>query len=191
MMKGLKKWRIFSLLAVLTVFLSGCGQEELSTLLPAGEVARDQFSLLMLASAIMLLIIIVVMIIFIVALVRFRRSKLGEDHIPEQVEGSHALELVWTVIPIMLVILLAVPTVYFTYKLGNVTAMEAVDEEGNAENLVVDVTAKLYWWEFEYPELRYCYGTGTCRSNGRKSIFQSIICGCKTLVLDTSSWRKT
>ena len=64
MMKGLKKWRIFSLLAVLTVFLSGCGQEELSTLLPAGQVARDQFSLLMLASAIMLLVIIVVMIIY-------------------------------------------------------------------------------------------------------------------------------
>ena len=40
MMKGLKKWRLFSLLAALTVFLSGCGQEELSTLLPAGQVAQ-------------------------------------------------------------------------------------------------------------------------------------------------------
>ena len=31
--------------------------------------------------------------------------------------------------------------------------MGAVDDDGNAENLVVDVTAKLYWWEFEYPDL--------------------------------------
>ena len=101
----------------------------------------------------MFLVILVVVIIYLVAVFRFRRSKLGEDHIPEQVEGSHALELVWTVIPILLVLLLAVPTVYYTYKLGDVTAMGAVDEDGNAENLVVDVTAKLYWWEFEYPEL--------------------------------------
>ena len=106
----------------------------------------------------MLLVIIVVVIIYVIALVRFRRSKLGEDHIPEQVEGSHTLELVWTVIPILLVLILAVPTVYYTYKLGDVSAMDAVDEEGNAENLVVDVTAKLYWWEFEYPDLgnRHC-----------------------------------
>ncbi|MBO1913582.1 hypothetical protein J4G37_53300, partial [Microvirga sp. 3-52] len=126
------------------VFLSGCGQEELSTLLPAGQVAKDQFNLLLLSSGIMLLVILVVVIIYVIALVRFRRSKLGEDHMPEQVEGSSTLELVWTVIPILLVLLLAVPTVYYTYKLGDVTAMGAVDDEGNAENLVVDVTAHLY-----------------------------------------------
>lgn len=153
MMKGLKKWRLFSLLAALTVFLAGCGQEELSTLLPAGQVGQDQFNLLILSSVIMLLVIIVVVVIYVVAIVRFRRSKVGEDFIPEQVEGSHTLELVWTIVPILLILLLAVPTVYYTYKLGDVTAMGAVDEEGNPENLVVDVTAKLFWWEFEYPDL--------------------------------------
>lgn len=151
-MKGLKKWRLFSLLAAFAVFLAGCGQEEISTFQPAGQVAKDQFNLLLLASGIMLLVITVVVLIYSIALVRFRRSKLGEDHMPEQVEGSHTLELVWTIIPIILVLVLAVPTVYYTYKLGDVTAMGAVDDEGNAENLVVDVTAKLYWWEFEYPE---------------------------------------
>ena len=88
MMKGLKKWRLFSLLAVLTVFLAGCGQQELSTLLPAGQVGQDQFTLLMLTTGIMLFVIIAVMAIYITAIIRFRRSKLGEDHIPEQVEGS-------------------------------------------------------------------------------------------------------
>lgn len=153
MMKGLKKWRLFSLLAVLTVFLAGCGQEELSTLLPAGQVGKDQFKLLMLSSGIMLFVILVVVAIYVVALIRFRRSKLGEDFIPEQVEGSHKLELVWTIIPIILIIILAVPTVYYTYKLGDVKAMEEVNDDGKAKHLVVDVTAKLYWWEFEYPDL--------------------------------------
>lgn len=153
MMKGLKKWRLFSLLAVLTVFLAGCGQQELSTLLPAGQVGKDQFNLLMLSSGIMLFVILVVVVIYVVALIRFRRSKLGEDFIPEQVEGSQKLELVWTIIPIILIIILAVPTVYYTYKLGDVKAMEEVNDDGKAKHLVVDVTAKLYWWEFEYPDL--------------------------------------
>ncbi len=30
--------------------------------------------------------------------------------------------------------------------------MDEVDEEGNKSALTVNVTAKLYWWEFEYPE---------------------------------------
>lgn len=153
MMKGLKNWRLFSLLAALMLFLAGCGQEELSTLLPAGQVGQDQFNLLLLASGIMLLVIIVVVAIYLIALFRFRRSKLGDDFIPEQVEGSHTLEMVWTIIPILLLLILAVPTVYYTYKFGDVSAMGAVDDDGNKENLVVDVTAKLYWWEFEYPDL--------------------------------------
>ena len=49
MMKGLKKWRLFSLLAALTIFLSGCGEEYLSTLTPAGQVGKDQFNLLLLS----------------------------------------------------------------------------------------------------------------------------------------------
>ena len=102
MMKGLKKWRLFSLLAVLTVFLSGCGEEYLSTLTPAGQVGKDQFNLLLLSSGIMVIVIIVVVIIYVVAIVRFRRSKVGEDDIPKQVEGSHTLEMIWTVIPILL-----------------------------------------------------------------------------------------
>lgn len=153
MMKGLKKWRLFSLLAALTIFLSGCGEEYLSTLTPAGEVGRDQFNLLLLSSAIMALVIIVVVVIYVLALVKFRRSKVGENVIPKQVEGSHTLEIVWTVIPILLLLVLAVPTVYLTYKHADVSGAEEVDAEGNKTAVTVNVTAKLYWWEFEYPDL--------------------------------------
>ena len=153
MMKGLKNWRLFSLLAALTIFLSGCGEEYLSTLSPAGQVGRDQINLLLLATAIMTLVIIVVVIVYVIALTRFNRKKVGEDVIPKQVEGSHTLELIWTVVPIILLIILAIPTVYYTYKHADVAAMEEVDEEGNKTALQVNVTAKLYWWEFEYPDL--------------------------------------
>ena len=151
MMKGLKKWRLFSLLTVMTVFLSACGEEYISTLRPSGQVGKEQLNILYLSIAIMALVVIVVSTIYLVAFFKFRRSKVGEDHMPKQVEGSHTLEVIWTVIPIILLLVLAVPTLHYTYKFSNVAAMDEVDESGNKTALTVNVTAKLYWWEFEYP----------------------------------------
>ena len=153
MMKGLKKWRLFSLLAVMTVFLSACGEEYISTLTPAGPVGKEQLNILLLSIAIMAFVVIVVSVIYLLAFVKFRRSKVGENYMPKQVEGSHTLEVIWTVIPIILLLILAVPTLTATYKFADVAAMDEVDEEGNKTALTVNVTAKLYWWEFEYPDL--------------------------------------
>lgn len=151
MMKGFKKWRFFALLTVLTVFLSACGERDLSALTPAGQVGRDQHNLLLLSTSIMALVIIVVVIIYVMAIAKFRRKK-GEDVMPKQVEGSLKLEVIWTVIPIFLLLILAVPTVYYTYKLADTSGMEvAADSEKRADVVTVNVTAKLYWWEFEYP----------------------------------------
>ncbi|MEG0437826.1 MAG: cytochrome c oxidase subunit II [Solibacillus sp.] len=152
MMKGLKKWRLFSLLTVMTVFLSACGEDYISTLRPAGAVGKEQLNLLLLTSIIMFAVVIVVSVIYLVAFFKFRRSKTGENHMPKQVEGSHTLEVIWTVIPIILLLIITVPTLNSTFKFGDVAAMNEVDENGNKTALTVNVTAKLYWWEFEYPE---------------------------------------
>lgn len=151
MMKGLKKWRLFSLLAVMMIFLSGCGEEYISTLKPSGQVGKEQFNLLMLATGIMTFVVVIVSVIYLLAFLKFRRSKVGENVIPKQVEGSHTLEVIWTVIPIILLLVLAVPVVMATYKFADIAAMDEVDENGNKTALTVNVTAKLYWWEFEYP----------------------------------------
>lgn len=153
MSKGLKKWRLFALMSALLVFLAGCGREEISTLIPAGKVAQDQFNLLLLSTAVMTLVIVVVSIIYVLAIVKFRRSKVGEDMIPEQVEGSAKLEAIWTGIPIVLLLILAVPTVYSTFDLADVSSMDVQAEDGEGmTNVTVNVMANLYWWEFEYPE---------------------------------------
>lgn len=153
MMKGLKKWHLFSLLAVMTVFLSACGENYISTLKPAGSVGKQQLNILFIAISIMALVVIVVSFLYLFAFAKFRRSRLGEKYMPKQVEGSHTLEVIWTAIPIILLIILAVPTLMATYKFGDVSAMDEVDENGNKTHLTVNVTAKLYWWEFEYPDL--------------------------------------
>ncbi len=151
MMKGLKKWRLFGLLAALTVFLSACGEDYLSTLRPSGPVGQEQLNILILAVVVMTFVVIVVSTIYLVAFAKFRRAKVGENFMPKQVEGSHTLEVIWTVIPIILLLILAVPTLTATYKFADVAAMDEVNENGDPTALTVNVTAKLYWWEFEYP----------------------------------------
>ncbi|PUB18054.1 cytochrome c oxidase subunit II [Paenisporosarcina sp. OV554] len=153
MIKGIKKWRLFSLVTALMVFLSGCGEEHLSTLTPAGQVGRDQLNLMVLSTGIMVLVIIVVLVVYLLTIIKFRRSKVGEDVIPKQVEGNHTLELIWTIIPIILLLILAVPTVIATYNLADVSGMDKKDAKGNATAVTVNVKANLYWWEFEYPDL--------------------------------------
>ncbi|BCB03219.1 cytochrome c oxidase subunit II [Bacillus sp. KH172YL63] len=147
----LSKWRLFSIVAMLALVLSGCGEPFLSTLQPAGEVAQTQYDLMILATSIMVLVIIVVMVVYMVTIVRFRRKK-GDTSIPKQVEGSHTLEIVWTVIPIILLLILAVPTVTATFQLADTKAMDKKDADGKRDALVVNVRANLYWWEFEYPD---------------------------------------
>lgn len=145
--------RLSFLFLLLTLVLAGCGEPFLSTLKPAGEVAETQLTLLFISTSIMVLVILVVVIIYLIVLFRFRRKKGEENKIPKQVEGSHKLEIIWTVIPILLLLSLCVPTIAATFKLGDVKDMDKVDKDGNREALVVNVRANLYWWEFEYPDL--------------------------------------
>lgn len=70
----------------------------LSTLKPAGEVADKQYDLTVLSTLIMVVVVAVVSVIFFYVIVRFRRSRVGENTIPKQVEGNKFLEITWTVI---------------------------------------------------------------------------------------------
>ncbi|PLT34332.1 cytochrome c oxidase subunit II [Bacillus sp. V5-8f] len=153
MKKRLQKWRIASLFAILALLLAGCGEPFVSALQPAGEVAQRQFDLMILSTMIMVLVIIAVVVIFLIVIIRFRRKK-GDDTIPKQIEGSHKLEIIWTVIPILLLLILAVPTVTATFDFADTKAMDKKDKDGKTKDaLVVNVRANLYWWEFEYPDL--------------------------------------
>ena len=143
-MKRLAKWRLLSLFAILALVLSGCGEPFLSTLKPAGEVADMQYDLMKLSTLIMVGVIIIVMVIFFLVIIRFRRK---DDKIPKQVEGSHKLEIIWTTVPILLLLILAVPTVAATFKLADVSPMD----KKNTKALVINVRSHLYWWDFEYP----------------------------------------
>ncbi len=163
-MKGWQQfWRQLSLFGLLALVLTGCGKDELSALKPSGPVASMQYDLMKLSSAIMIGVFIVVMLIFTYVLIRYRKRP-GQQGVPKQVEGNHALEILWTVIPFLLLIVMAIPTVTTGFALHK--------EFPKEEALQVKVTAHQFWWEFEYPDLGVATAQDLVLPVGKKVQFQ-------------------
>ncbi|UFJ42335.1 cytochrome c oxidase subunit II [Brevibacillus humidisoli] len=157
-------WRLLALSIVTALMLTGCGDPTLSALIPSGPVAEEQLTLIKLSLFIMVGVIVVVMLIFAYVIIRYRK-KPGQTGIPEQVEGNTKLEIIWTVIPIILLFILAVPTVMTTFTL----AKDYSDEEGVVN---VKVTAHQFWWEFEYPDLGVATAQDLYIPTGKRVMFQ-------------------
>lgn len=141
-----KWWKLFSLSLMMLplLVLSGCSQ--LLVLDPKGPMAEIQANLIWLSIGFMLFIVLVVFILFTYMLVKYRDREGDEDYDPEQ-HGSTKLEIIWTVVPILIVIALSVPTVRAIY------ALEEVPEGGSDKDpLVVHVTSADWKWMFSYPE---------------------------------------
>jgi cytochrome c oxidase subunit 2 len=95
--------------------------------------------------AITCLIFVVVFTLLAYAVVKFRHRPSDGQHEPAQVYGSTQIELAWTVIPILIVVVLF---------LASARVIHAIEDEPEPAN-AVDVTAigHQFWWEFRYPAL--------------------------------------
>jgi len=145
-MKGwMGKIKSILTIAMVALVLAGCGKENLTALAPKGYGAEKSLDLIIITTLIMTGVLVVVVILTAIVIMRFRRTKKNEDYIPKQVEGSQKLETIWTVIPIILVIIMLVPTIMITFDLA--------DESEASDSLLIEVTGSQYWWHFEYPEL--------------------------------------
>src|SRR5690625_6691721 len=138
------KFKALFLLSSLAVIVSGCGRENLTALVAKGYGAESAFNLIILTTAVMTLVFLGVVIVFVIVLLRYRKKKGQEDFIPKQVEGNQTLETIWTVIPIILVIIMAVPTVIATFDLA--------DTSEASEHININVTGNQYWWHFDYED---------------------------------------
>ncbi len=76
------------------------------------------------------------------AIFRFR-GKPGDPE-PRQVHGNTTIEIVWTVIPALILAFIAVPTVKGIFETSAIPAGDA---------LKVEVVGHQWWWEFRYPDL--------------------------------------
>lgn len=130
----------------LALLLSGCVTEGPRSMLhPIGEVAVKQVSLFTFTLWLSLGVSIAVFGALAYALIRFRRRKTDKG-IPEQVQGSVLLEAIWTLIPVIIVIVIAVPTIRTIWE----TEARIIPQDSDVN---ISVMGHQWWWEFEYPEL--------------------------------------
>jgi len=131
------------LLALLLALPVACSQGDLSTWNPAGPVAEKQLLLFNVLVWVMVVVFILVEGILLYAIFRYRARP--DQPRPVQVHGNLPLEIIWTVIPTILVMGLGIWSVLALYDLNDPPASAG-------EVLEVTVTGHQWWWEFEYPD---------------------------------------
>jgi len=112
---------------------------------PQATPADSAYSVSILMLAICAGIFLVVGGLLAFAIVRFRRRKTDDSREPAQVYGSNRIEVAWTVIPVLIVIVLSMAT-------GR-AVVEVQNKRMPADAVKVTVVGHQWWWEIRYPDL--------------------------------------
>ncbi len=89
-------------------------------------------------------IFVVVFGLLVYAVVRFRRRADDDDKEPAQVYGSNPVEMAWTVVPLLIVVVLTLTTARIIQDIQ--------DAPKPAGALDVQVIGHQFWWEIRYPK---------------------------------------
>jgi len=112
---------------------------------PASTPADSIFSLSLFVSVTVAVIFISVFALLVYALFKYRNKDTDDLSEPPQIYGSTQVELAWTVIPILIVLVLA---------LASARVIASVQDAPRPPGaLEVIVTGHQYWWEYRYPKL--------------------------------------
>ena len=112
---------------------------------PESTPAKSIFGLSMFVLAITAVIFVVVFTLLVYSIVKFR-SRPGDAHAePAQVYGSTQIELAWTVIPVLIVVVLVLATARVIHAVQ--------DAPKPASAVEVIAIGHQFWWEFRYPKL--------------------------------------
>jgi len=134
--------------AACCVFLFGCtarAKSPTNIFHPAGTPAHSIFGLSMLVLSVTAIIFIIVGGLLLYALLRFRHRPEDPAREPAQIYGSNQIELSWTVIPILIVVMLFLTTTRV------ILSTEGIPKP--AATLDVIVIGHQFWWEYRYPGL--------------------------------------
>jgi cytochrome c oxidase subunit 2 len=129
-------------LCVLALVLAGCSPERYpqTALLPLSDFARIGDSVQDQTFYWALAVFILVEGALVYSIFRFRGRP--EDPEPSQIHGNTTIEIIWTLIPALILAAIAVPTVKGIFD-TNRTPPGA---------LKIEVIGHQWWWEFRYPD---------------------------------------
>ena len=112
---------------------------------PASSPAQSIFELSQFVVAISAAIFVVVFGLLAYAVFRFRKRSNDDGREPPQVYGSTQIELAWTIIPVLIVLVLFLTTA---------RVIAAVQEPPAPPGAIqVTVIGHQFWWEYRYPGL--------------------------------------
>lgn len=138
------KLRILFIYTSILLLVSGCSN--ITILNPKSATGKDQAYLIWLSLGIMSIVILVVFILFALFIVKYRYTKERGSILPEDIKGNKKLELTYTIIPCVLLIILAIPTVKITMEQS--PSIKLAKE--NEEQIHIEVTARQFEWAFEH-----------------------------------------
>jgi cytochrome c oxidase subunit II len=111
---------------------------------PESTPADSVYGLSLLVLSVTAVIFVIVFILIAYAVTKFRRRS-SDGPEPPQVYGSNQIEIAWTVIPVLIVLIL------FTATTRVIHAIQ--DHPMPASAIEVTAVGHQYWWEFRYPAL--------------------------------------
>jgi cytochrome c oxidase subunit II len=112
---------------------------------PQSTPARSILHLSIFVLTITGIIFVVVFTLIVYSLVKFRDRSGNSNTEPAQVYGSTQIELAWTIIPILIVVVLFMATARVLHAIQ--------DAPMPASAVQVTVIGHQFWWEYRYPEL--------------------------------------
>ena len=114
---------------------------------PAATPAHSIFTLSLFVLGITLAVFLIVGGLLLYALLRYRHrpGDINAQQEPPQIYGSNQIELSWTVIPILIVVMLFLATARVIYSTERAPKP--------AQALDVTVIGHQFWWEYRYPKL--------------------------------------
>ena len=141
-LRGLRRWAF--VLPLLVLLAAACSPEHYpqTALRPLSDFAKigDDIQTTTFYWALGVFILVEGALLY--AVFRFRGKP--DDAEPRQVHGNTTVEIVWTVIPALILAAIAVPTVRGIFQTSALPTGDVLN---------VQVVGHQWWWEFRYPDL--------------------------------------
>jgi len=112
---------------------------------PQSTPAKSIFNLSLFVFTVTGIIFVVVFTLLVYSLLKFRARSASANSEPAQVYGSTQIELAWTIIPVLIVVVLFIATARMLHAIQ--------DAPTPAGALQVTVIGHQFWWEYRYPQL--------------------------------------